>query len=585
MTDGYNDTTLKFYHDAIRAGNPNAVIGLNNGVHAPIDSGAAWERGGEVTKWEDMTAGETNSFDDFLASDGVPKSRWVTAPTASGLPKPFQPSQELVTVQAHELSFMGSQWAAGGLCTCSGALAPNCSVAGCRPFNWVQLKQYTQRLNAVGAVLTVDLQLFRNGSLNSEQVATLKKAWDGNWECAADHGNTTCCCGQEAKCGGSGSGVLPGDQCTADKPTCRGFVYGSSYGHCVADRTSLKTDEHWFGGDSSWCSTSPPPRPPLPPSLVQFSDGWIRLVEDRVPCNDPELLKYAISCSDGQRRVYQFAAGIYRLSQQVWLPPRTTIQGVADPNVRGNARERSDLTRQTLFLAAGLPGCAGNITQTKMPWPIPRVDGDVPVKCVRKGFLLNDDTTVRNVNGQGLAEEGAGFSVAHHPNSYAGLNGGAFFELPGCVTTFAANGSCGRSSQPFLHGEGGDQGPHFVTGAGAGVANVLIENVRLNDALDVSLDPHADGRLNASLVGFWSAMTPSGEAHRNITLRKVVAMRTLRDGVNVHGHVVGFVAEDLHFENQGDDVRATIAGTWVHSSKVHVVADRSSRCGERAAGT
>ena len=145
LTDGYNDTTLKFYHDAIRAGNPNAVIGLNNGVHAPINSGAAWERGGEVTKWEDMTAGETNSFDDFLASDGVPKSRWVTAPTASGLPKPFQPSQELVTVQFHELSFMGSQWAAGGLCTCSGALAPNCSVAGCRPYNWVQLKQYLLR--------------------------------------------------------------------------------------------------------------------------------------------------------------------------------------------------------------------------------------------------------------------------------------------------------------------------------------------------------------------------------------------------------------------------------------------------------
>ena len=105
------------------------------------------------------------------------------------------------------------------------------------------------------------------------------------------------------------------------------------------------------------------------------------------------------------------------------------------------------------------------------------------------------------------------------------------------------------------------------------MANVLIENVRLNDALEVSLDPHADGRLNASLVGFWSAMTPSGEAHRNITLRKVVAMRTLRDGINVHGHVVGFVGEDLHFENQGDDVRA-FAGTWVHSSK------SACRCGQ-----
>ena len=55
------DTTLKYYHDAIRLGNPNAFIGLNNGVHK-IQGGVAWLNGGEKTQWEDMTAGETDSF-------------------------------------------------------------------------------------------------------------------------------------------------------------------------------------------------------------------------------------------------------------------------------------------------------------------------------------------------------------------------------------------------------------------------------------------------------------------------------------------------------------------------------------------
>lgn len=60
----------------------------------------------------------------------------------------------------------------------------------------------------------------------------------------------------------------------------------------------------------------------------------------------------------------------------------------------------------------------------------------------------------------------------------------------------------------------------------------------------------------SSWVGFWSAMTPSGEPHQNITFRKVVALRTGRDGINVHGNVINWTGEDLHFENTGDDVFA-----------------------------
>lgn len=143
---------------------------------------------------------------------------------------------------------------------------------------------------------------------------------------------------------------------------------------------------------------------------------------------------------------------------------------------------------------------------------------------------------MRDVSGQGLAEDGVGMG--------AGLNGGGFFELPGCVTTYAIGGTCGRKKEDG-RGEG-DRGPHFVSGAGKGVSNVMIDNVRLNDVVDDM----------ASWGGFWSAMPPDGSAHRNITFRRVVAMRTERDGVNVHGDVRGWLGEDLHFENQGDDVFA-----------------------------
>jgi hypothetical protein len=79
-----------------------------------IASGEQWQHGGETSKWEDMTAGETNSFNSWAGGAQMPSSRWVVGPTAAAsLPVPFQASQDLVTVQWHELSFMGSQWVSG----------------------------------------------------------------------------------------------------------------------------------------------------------------------------------------------------------------------------------------------------------------------------------------------------------------------------------------------------------------------------------------------------------------------------------------------------------------------------------------
>merc|ERR1711879_503319 len=55
-------------------------------------------------------------------------------------------------------------------------------------------------------------------------------------------------------------------------------------------------------------------------------------------------------------------------------------------------------------------------------------------------------------------------------------------------------------------------------------------------------------------------MTTDDSAHTNITFRKVVSMRTNQDGINVHGSVVNWHGEDLHFENTGDDVYAVWGG-------------------------
>ena len=42
-----------------------------------------------------------------------------------------------------------------------------------------QFGEYSRKVAAGGGVLTVDLQLFRNGSMNADQVALLREAWRG----------------------------------------------------------------------------------------------------------------------------------------------------------------------------------------------------------------------------------------------------------------------------------------------------------------------------------------------------------------------------------------------------------------------
>jgi len=124
---GYNETKLRPYHDAIRAGNPTGLVALNQGVRHPIS---------RYSQWEDYTCGESNDFTEVPTQRFVGGSQW------------------------HELSFLGGAWAGPGV-----------------RINSTALRTYRQAVNAVGGALTVDLQLFRNGSMNSQQVAALATAF------------------------------------------------------------------------------------------------------------------------------------------------------------------------------------------------------------------------------------------------------------------------------------------------------------------------------------------------------------------------------------------------------------------------
>lgn len=313
----------------------------------------------------------------------------------------------------------------------------------------------------------------------------------------------------------------------------------------------------WPLPNSTLCGVSYKPKDVDLSGLKKYTDGdsWIRAVETDNNCDkSAELSKYGIKCIVGNgMKVLEFAAAVYTLSQQVWLPKNTVIQGKADPNVPGNPRKRPNLKEHTLFM----PGdweC--NPTQYTS-WAHFSIYNSY-LKCMRKGFLMNSNTVLRNFVAQGAAEDGQGLGM--------GLSGGGMVELPGCGTSYASKAGCGGPDEK--NDDAGLKFPNktFWTGydGGKAVHNVLVENLRLNDLL----------AKDSSNVGFWSSMTTDDSAHTNITFRKIISMKTNQDGVNVHGSVVNWSGSDLHFENTGDDVYAV----WGAGADTKTSGMASGRC-------
>lgn len=127
----YTPELLSYYHKAIKAGNPNALVAFNNGV---TDDFAKWY------PEEEITAGEFNELTHF------PKARFIDG------------------AQAHILAPLGvspteDPW--GRWCK------PGCSLTR------EELRDYLNKLHAAGGVASIDIYIDESGNWDPQQLAML----------------------------------------------------------------------------------------------------------------------------------------------------------------------------------------------------------------------------------------------------------------------------------------------------------------------------------------------------------------------------------------------------------------------------
>ncbi len=122
---GYNEPRWRMLAQGIKAGNPHAIIALNNPAMSYANSS---------TDCDDFTTGEVNEFTD------IPDDRWRDGK------------------QFHVLSYLGGDW----------------GRPGCR-YDLAFLADYVSQVNEAGGVVTMDMALFRDGSLDPKQVKLLSQ--------------------------------------------------------------------------------------------------------------------------------------------------------------------------------------------------------------------------------------------------------------------------------------------------------------------------------------------------------------------------------------------------------------------------
>ncbi|MBR3423606.1 MAG: hypothetical protein IKG80_03860 [Clostridia bacterium] len=120
---GYNDEQLALYYNAIKKGNPAAIVAMNDGVNTRYRK-YYWR--------EDFVCGE---MDDVNV---IPKSRFIDG------------------AQAHLLAPLGTFWAEYG-----------------SRYSGEYLKRFTELCNMAGGVVTYDIALGRDGSYDPEQIEAL----------------------------------------------------------------------------------------------------------------------------------------------------------------------------------------------------------------------------------------------------------------------------------------------------------------------------------------------------------------------------------------------------------------------------
>jgi hypothetical protein len=123
---------LRFYADAVKAGNPNALVAMNNGIfHTPAYR-KYWPE-------EDFTAGE---FNDFAC---IPEKRFIDG------------------AQAFMLAPLAA-WRSDGYCAWGGA--------GCKR-NAGYMSRFVPLVNENGGVVCIDVRVHPDGSWDSDQMEVL----------------------------------------------------------------------------------------------------------------------------------------------------------------------------------------------------------------------------------------------------------------------------------------------------------------------------------------------------------------------------------------------------------------------------
>jgi len=128
---GYNEQKLEILARGLKAGNPGRILAFNPGVEDRVRA---------YSRFEDFTCGEQNQFHD------QPVSRWTGGE------------------QWHILSFLGSG---------SSAIGAAWAMPGVR-YSKRELVDYIADVNRAGGVVSIDVLLFRDGSLDRSQLEVLK---------------------------------------------------------------------------------------------------------------------------------------------------------------------------------------------------------------------------------------------------------------------------------------------------------------------------------------------------------------------------------------------------------------------------
>jgi len=179
---GFKESHFKAYHDAIKKGNPDALITFNNGIYPfDVDAPEYQKYYGNVTngarkrkiveglaregvpaakrifdkppvyvyrysQYEDYTAGEANAFEEYPTQRFVDGSQW------------------------HILSFMGVCESESDLWGRNG----NWGGFGCE-YSGQYMYDYVKKCNSLGGIVTIDAALYDDGHIDWGQYEILKK--------------------------------------------------------------------------------------------------------------------------------------------------------------------------------------------------------------------------------------------------------------------------------------------------------------------------------------------------------------------------------------------------------------------------